>query len=162
MSLNDSINLMMNPHRSFKAYMFHKDRRVTRHIVFPKGGKFKLHGNGYIINPNRIFFEKKTPCSVYSVSIAEPINPLDIDEKSQLSSQDFYNAIEATVVQDIIRSTGKVDNTLLMAVILMGGICILAVFYSIVHIEGLIQAQNAIIATLKAGSSVGPNIIGPG
>lgn len=162
MSLNDSINLLVNPNRAFKVYMFHKDKRITKHIVYPKGSKFKLRGNGYIINPDRVFFEKKTPCSIYSFATAEPVNPLIIDQTSELSAQDFYNAIEATVVQEIIRSTGKVDNTILLAVVLMGGMCILAVFYSIMHIEGLIAAQNAIIAGLKAGSTIGPTIVGPG
>lgn len=149
MSFEEKIKVAMNPNRAFKVYMCHKDRRITSHIVLPTDGKFSLKGNGYIINPERIFFEKKMPCAIYSISIAEPINPLDINEKSHLSSQDFYNAIESTVVQDIIRSTGKIDNNLLMAVVGTGVLVMVAVIFVAFYLQGIIATQSQQIAFLQ-------------
>lgn len=149
MSMEESIKVALNPNRAFKVYMCHKDRRITSHIILPKDGKFSLRGNGYVINPERIFFEKKMPCAIYSFSVAEPINPLDINEQSRLSSQDFYNAIESTVVQDIIRSTGKIDNTLLMAIVGMGVVSVIAVMMVAYYLQGTIAAQSQQILLLQ-------------
>ena len=141
MNFSDKMRLAFNKSKCFKVYLYHKDRRVTSHIVIPKNSQFKLLDNGYIVNPERVFFEKNTPCSIYSASIAEPINPLSIDERSKLSSRDFYNAIEATVVQDIIRSSGgKLDTTTLMAIILVGVVIVVALVFGIYYLSDIIKA----------------------
>jgi len=150
MGMDENLKRMMYPSSVFKAYVFHKDRRVSQHIVLPKDGKFTIKGNGYIINPQRIFMDKNMPSAAYSASIAEPINPLDMNEKSQLSSQDFYNAIESTVVQDIIRSTGKQDNTMMMAVMMVGVLSLVGMIFLAYYLGGLIEAQNAAMAAMKA------------
>lgn len=158
MGFSEKLKIMLNQSKAFKVYMFHKDKRVSQHIVIPKDGKFKLKGNGYIINPQRIFFEKRTPCSVYASAIAEPINPLMINELSNLSSQDFYNAIEATVVQDIIRSTNKSDNTM-MLVMGLSLITFVAVLGIAFYLGGLIEQQNTVInAILDSLKSSTPDI----
>jgi len=144
-----------NKSKAFKVYLYHKDRRVTDHIVVVKDGKFRIKDNGYIVNPERIFFEKSMPCAIYSASIAEPINPLDINEKSKLSSMDFYNAIEATVVQDIIRSSGgKIDTTLLIAIVLMGAVILCGLALGIYYLSDLINAIDP--ATIPANNGNPP------
>lgn len=150
MKLSQQINIAMHPNDAFKVYLYHKDRRITQHIVYPKEGKFKIKGNGYIVNSDRVFFEKKTPTSIYSAQIAEPINPLDINEKSNLSSQDFYNAIEATVVQDIIRAGAKQDNSQMMMMMMMVGIVVVVVAGGIYYLSGILAAQSSQINTLTA------------
>lgn len=142
------VKAALNPAKAFKVYLYHKDRRVTQHIVLPKDGQFSIKGNGYIVNPERVFFEKKIPCSMYSAAVAEPINPLDMNEKSKLSSQDFYNAIEARVVQDIIRAGTRNENMLLMMAVLAAIGAIGAVVYAIYYLGGMIDAQNLQIAEL--------------
>lgn len=148
--MQEKITIALNPSKAFKVYMFHKDKRVTQHVVIPKDSKFSLKGNGYVINENRVFFENKVPCSVYSSTVAEPINPLSINEKSTLSSQDFYNAIEATVVQDIIRSTGKKDTNMTLFVLMMGCVTVLAVVFGIYYITDILSTQSAQIQLLSS------------
>lgn len=148
MSISQQLYVAMHQKDAFKVYLYHKDRRITQHIVVPREGKFKIKGNGYVINSERVFFEKKVPTSIYSASIAEPINPLDINEKSALSSQDFYNAIEATVVQDIIRASTKQDNTMLMMMILLGGCTVMAMAVGVYYISNLIASQSSQISSL--------------
>lgn len=144
-----NLKAALNPSKAFKVYLYHKDRRVTQHIVLPKDGQFSIKGNGYLINPERIFFEKKVPCAMYSAAIAEPINPLDMNEKSKLSSQDFYNAIEARVVQDIIRAGKGDDNMMLIMSVIASIAAICAVVYAIYYLGGLIEGQSAQIELLK-------------
>ena len=144
-----NLKATLNPSKAFKVYLYHKDRRVTQHIVLPKDGQFSIKGNGYLVNPERIFFEKKVPCAVYSAAIAEPINPLDMNEKSKLSSQDFYNAIEARVVQDIIRAGNKNDNMMVMIGVIASLAAICAVVYAIYYLGGLIEAQSTALEALK-------------
>lgn len=157
MKFSDKMRGFFYSSKAFKVFLYRKDRRLTDHIVIVKDGKFKIEGNGYIVNPERVFFEKKMPCSVYSECIAEPINPLDIDERSKLSSRDFYNAIEATVVQDIIRSSGgKLDATMLMAIILVGAVVIVALVFGIYYLSDLIKTID--LTTINPANNGGlPN-----
>lgn len=150
MGMEENLKKMMYPSSVFKAYLFHKDRRVSQHIVLPRDGKFTIKGNGYIINPQRIFMDKNVPCAAYASAIAEPINPLDMNEQSTLSAQDFYNAIDSSVVQDIIRSTGKQDNSMMMAVMMVGVLSLVGMIFLAYYLGGLIETQGAAISALKS------------
>lgn len=148
MTFKERMRLIFQKSKCVKVFLYHKDMRVTEHVVIPEDGKIAINGKGYVIDSTRVFAHKGIPSLAYAEETAEPINPLDISKSSKLSSKDFYNAIENTVIQDVIKQSQETDDTAKYAIV--GGlISLLAVGAGAYFISEMIGELFVEIENLK-------------
>lgn len=136
MKLKDKLKLKFNKNKCLLVYYYTADKKMVETVVKPKDGKFIIEGEGYIVNSDNIYMKGSIPFSVYYQGTAEPIDIIKDGKSSELSSKDFYNAIEANVVKEIIRSSESDDKHILYYALAGGIISVLAVGIGVYMIMG--------------------------
>lgn len=141
MTFRERMLLLFNKNKVIKVVLFHKDKRVTSHIVKPEDAMFKIGDRQFTIEPEKVFYDKGLPTIIYNSEDPTAGDPMKWESQSAISSREFYDAMEEKVSRDIIRYASEGDDKLQNTLLMGAGIVIVAMAIGFYFLFGEIQTM---------------------
>jgi len=169
MTIKERYNLLFYKSKCIKVIIVDVNKRLNSYIVKKDDNDFFSIGNRtYAVSHEAVYISKGIPAYIYyydnpsavtQEELAYQQMPVDLKEtklRPEVSSADFYNAIEETLLAKIIRYAEDGDKKIINAIYIMGFINLMVVagatyflFTMIEKILIFIEENEAIIEAIR-------------
>lgn len=140
MTIKERYNLFFYKSKCIKVIIVDVNKRLNTYIVrVDDRGYFSIGERTYAITYEAVYISNGIPAYVYYFDNPSAVNqeeliyqnfPIDVRKtknKPKVSSADFYNAIEESLLSKIIRYAEDGDQKIINTIMIAGGINLLAV-----------------------------------
>ena len=159
MTIKEQVNLLFFKSKCIKVIIIDVNKRLNSYIIrVDDKTHFSIGERSYAISYGAVYVSKGIPAYVYYFDNPSPVTkeelvyqtlPVDIKQtktKPKVSSADFYNAIEESLLSKIIRYAEDGDKKIINTILMVGGANLLVVAGGIYFLYTLLDKINVFIS----------------
>ena len=158
MTITERLNLFFYKSKCIKVIIVDVNKRLNTYIVKKDDNDyFSIGSRTYAVSFNAVYISNGIPAYIYYYDNPSAITqeelafenlPLDMKntkKKPKVTSADFYNAIEESLLSKIIRYAEDGDKKIINSVYIMGGINLLAIVGGLYYLYTMIDSISIIV-----------------